>query len=320
MAELVGTFLSGLGLMGLFTVCVDCFSYIQAGRSMGKDFVLLEGQFSAIKLRFIAWSVACGFFSSDGYDRRLDNDVFKANVTTQLNCICILFLDARRLIRRYDIRMREAKMIAPTGENAEFITESLNSFLTRINETRRSTKLWSTVRWSLQDRNKFRELIQNLDTFVRNLEWVANELGKIPDRNQYVELEIEAINDEDELEQLVNREDGSADIVSETASNRLFRIAGSATIATSALSDRTYETFETAPTSQKDPHVEESAFLAPVPLDLPHGNGWEVDLFAGMGAMFGRASPPPPLAARPRPLVPPRNRLDSGHTASPEPS
>ena len=42
MVDPVGATLGVLGLAGLFTVCVDCFDYIQSGRSLGKDFALLE--------------------------------------------------------------------------------------------------------------------------------------------------------------------------------------------------------------------------------------------------------------------------------------
>jgi len=45
MTDPVGATLAVLALAGLFTVCVNCFDFVQHGRSLGKDFALLEGQF-----------------------------------------------------------------------------------------------------------------------------------------------------------------------------------------------------------------------------------------------------------------------------------
>jgi hypothetical protein len=50
----------------LVTVCLDCFDRVQDGLSLVKDFIFLEGQFSAPRIRLFAWAKVCGFKSDSG--------------------------------------------------------------------------------------------------------------------------------------------------------------------------------------------------------------------------------------------------------------
>src|SRR4051794_24904096 len=104
--EPVGVTLGVLGLAGLFTVCIDCFDYVQRGSSVGKDFLRLEGQFRFLQLRFSAWGKAAGFMRPDSYDQRLNNPIWRRLVQQQLNSIPLLFLDGNKLVKRYELQER----------------------------------------------------------------------------------------------------------------------------------------------------------------------------------------------------------------------
>jgi len=73
MTDPVSAILGVLGLAGLLTVCVDCFDYVQDGRSLGKDFAFLDGQFQALHFRFFAWGEAVGLTRPEGYDQRFND-------------------------------------------------------------------------------------------------------------------------------------------------------------------------------------------------------------------------------------------------------
>ncbi|KAN0076048.1 Ubiquitin-conjugating enzyme/RWD-like protein [Elaphomyces granulatus] len=93
---------------------------------LGKDFVLLEGQFSNYRIRLFAWSKTCGFLDENGYDRRLDHPAWMQHVQLQLNSICLLFMDAHKIIKKYDIQERRPDYgQAVTGPNAQFIAEAI---------------------------------------------------------------------------------------------------------------------------------------------------------------------------------------------------
>jgi hypothetical protein len=75
--EAVGVTLGVLGLSGLLTVSLDCFHYIQDGCSLGKDFIYLEAQLRAKRIRLYTWAYAYGFTCHSGrYNRRLDHPVW----------------------------------------------------------------------------------------------------------------------------------------------------------------------------------------------------------------------------------------------------
>ncbi|OXV11734.1 hypothetical protein Egran_00507 [Elaphomyces granulatus] len=93
---------------------------------LGKDFVLLEGQFSNYRIRLFAWSKTCGFLDENGYDRRLDHPAWMQHVQRQLNSICLLFMDAHKIIKKYDTQERRPDYgQAATGPNAQFIAEAI---------------------------------------------------------------------------------------------------------------------------------------------------------------------------------------------------
>src|ERR1700712_5460660 len=106
MTEPVGATLGVLGLAGLFTVCVNCFDYVQSGRAIGKDCALIDNQLSAIRLRLFAWGKTTGLTNPTGYDHRLDDFRWRQHVRQQLSGISLLFLDSVKLIRRYELEER----------------------------------------------------------------------------------------------------------------------------------------------------------------------------------------------------------------------
>lgn len=134
MAEPVGTTLGALRVVGLLSVCLDCFYFIQDGRSVGKDFTLLHGEFINQQFRFRVWTRVSGFFSKGGYDRRLDNSEVKAQVRSQLNSIALIFVDAKRVTRNYQIA-QGTKHVAVPGEHTGFVEDGLHEFLRRIKQT-----------------------------------------------------------------------------------------------------------------------------------------------------------------------------------------
>jgi hypothetical protein len=273
MAEPVGTALGALGVCGLLTVCLDCFNLIQDGISLGKDFVLVEGQFSALRMRLYAWGHACGFMSERGYDRRLDNPAWKQHVQKQLNCISLLFLDAAKIVKTYELAERyDHQAGGPVGPNAQFIDEGLQSFLVRIRRTKKKAGLFGSLKWALVDKKRFTELVKQLKECVEALELVSKNLNLFEEEKRMVEYEIDLISDVDTLQSMISAEPAAiaSDVVSDAASLRILRINRSPTqhrslgLSTMAVSRdvSTGGAFFTAP-SKAEPNKEQALIEDP---------------------------------------------------------
>lgn len=176
MAEAVGTTLGALGLAGLLSVCLDCFSFIQDGRSVGKDFTLLHGELINQQFRFRVWTQESGFLSKGGYDRRLDNPGVKAQIRSQLNSIALLFMDAKRVGKKYQIAPGTNRVAAP-GVHIGFIEENLHEFLRRIKQTKRQAGFLGAFCWALKHRRCFETMLQSLEKCINALYFATEHIN-----------------------------------------------------------------------------------------------------------------------------------------------
>jgi ubiquitin-protein ligase len=227
MGEPVSTILGGLGVAGLVSVCLDCFDIVHDGLNLGRDYVLMEGRFSALRIRLFAWSKACGFLGESGPDPRLSNAAWRGHVQKQLNCICFLFMDAAKIVKKYDLVERHALQAARLGSpNAPFIDEGMQDFLRRIKQTKSRAGFLGVFIWALKDRKKFQELIDNLKEFVEALELVAKNLDLFDVQQRFIQYEIESISDINALEIIASSgiEEAGNDTLSDIASQRLLEL------------------------------------------------------------------------------------------------
>lgn len=232
MAEVAGLALGGLGIAGLLSVCLDCFELIQDGRSLGKDFVLLEGQLSALRIRLFAWGKACGFMSEAGFDKRLDHPSWKGHVQKQLNSISMLFIDAGELVQKYkvaDLRTVDGNGRELVAPHSGIIEENLHDFLKRIRNTTRRGGLIGALRWALKDKRQFTELLHNVKECVEALELVSQNLDLFEVERQVVQEEVNSISNIEALRTMVSvsESSGASDIVSDAASQRILQLQGS---------------------------------------------------------------------------------------------
>ncbi len=253
--EPVGTTLGVLGLAGLLSVCLDCFHYIQDGRSLGKDFAFLEGQLSAHRIRLYAWAHACGFTRSDGrYDSRLDSPVWQQHIRKQLSAVALLFLDADKIVRRYEPQERHpagqpSAGLITEGSNAQFINGGFHRYLARIRATKKRAGLLGSFAWALVYKSEFTRLVDQLRECIEALELVTKNFDLFEVEKRIVETEIENVVDMEVLQNMIaapGASDADSDVVSDAASQRLLRIAGNSTV--SVRRSSVSETFVTAPT------------------------------------------------------------------------
>jgi Prion-inhibition and propagation len=178
MAEPIGLTLSVLGLAGLFSVCTDCFDYIQDLRELGKDYVILDTQFSALRWRLCNWGNSVGLIKPESEQGAiLRNPLLQQQIREQLNVISLFFLDSAKVIKKYELKERyEFQANRLTGDNAAVIEEGLQDFLQRITATRRRAGLVKATVWALKDKRNFKRLIHNLEKAIGQLERIEEKM------------------------------------------------------------------------------------------------------------------------------------------------
>ncbi|KAK3044450.1 hypothetical protein LTS18_001256, partial [Coniosporium uncinatum] len=252
--EVAGLVIGAVGLAGLFTTCLECIEYVQSGRKLGKDYVLLETKLCNQKIRFMAWGKACGFGTSDGYDTRLDSSVRRSAIERTMACIMMLFVDAEKFSRTHALqqggkhRLRTNALLL--NSNGSLIPrDALRDFLGRIEQTQRQASFFTAARWAIGDRKKFAELIQHLKDFIDDLQNLTRDMETIELQRHFVELEIETIADEEILCNMIEAGQDDNDAVSDAASRRLESIRGSSIAPSTFNTSSVVETFRTAATS-----------------------------------------------------------------------
>lgn len=104
--EPVGVAIGAIGLVGLFSTCIDGFQLFERGKYLGRDFDLLETKFGNQRVRLKAWGRACGLISTDeyGYDSRLDEAELRANIERTLNHILMILQNGEALMKKYGLK------------------------------------------------------------------------------------------------------------------------------------------------------------------------------------------------------------------------
>jgi ubiquitin-conjugating enzyme E2 D/E len=226
MAEPVGIVLGVLGISGLLSVSLDCFNFVQDGMSLGKDFAHIDGQLSTLRIRLYAWGKACGFFSDEGYDKRLDNPQWRSHIRRQLSCISLLFLDTEKIVSKYNVAgNRRQSMTGPLVANEQFINQGIRDYLVKVKMTKKNAGLTGQFQWALVYKRRMTELLQRLKDCVEALELVSKDLNLFEKQCRAVRTEIRMMRDTESLRNIVTV-GPSYDIVSDAASERLLQLEG----------------------------------------------------------------------------------------------
>ncbi|EJT82463.1 hypothetical protein GGTG_02436 [Gaeumannomyces tritici R3-111a-1] len=253
MAETAGLVLGALGVAGLISVCLDCYNFVQDGRSVGQSYAQFEADMSHQSVRLFAWAKACGYMTVQGPDPRLGGE-WERHVKMQLNCIALLFLDAQKLTGRYhvvdDLASRSSIGSSVVAANSQFFEAGLNDALSSIRKTKKKAGLRGFFTFGLRDKKRCEETVQNLEKCLTALEFVAQNLDLFQLENDIIKHEIETSTDVDALQSMVVARPGSdqASLISDAASQRIRLLEDAMTVSSGPTSwGGERQTFVTAP-------------------------------------------------------------------------
>jgi hypothetical protein len=175
--EPAGLAVGVIALAGLFNNAVDCFKYVQLGRSFGTNFQTSLLKLDNARLRISRWGAAVGL-SGDLEDARSlqgatvnKEDVLIAERT--LGQILKLFADAEGISAKYkrfarpdDLTLSALKVHADMDAVGQSLHKKMRKLC--IKRQNRST-LYQKAKWALYKEEHFKKLIENIKDLVNAL-------------------------------------------------------------------------------------------------------------------------------------------------------
>jgi hypothetical protein len=234
--EAVGLAVGIAGLAGLFTTCLECFNIVQQGRYFGHDYWILEAKYANQRLRFLTWGRACGLADANGCTDLPWDEHVRLAVETTLQRMAALFQDHKALQSRYGLSMVDpgssrsaaSTILGTIASKLQLRTSSLiRAQIGAVSpwpSSSRRPSLPKAIRWAVQDKQKFADLVQHLKDFNDDLEALTAELNVIQRQRDLIREEVGSIIDIEELETIETARMGARDPVADAASLHLFQI------------------------------------------------------------------------------------------------
>jgi hypothetical protein len=137
MAEPAGLAVGVFALLGLFNNAVDCFNYVQAGRSLGASYVTCQIKLSNAQLRLTRWGEAVGLPHDIQDESQLDHDALTQNfdevkvrrAKIRVSHIIQLFAEAESVSQKYKphVSMPDAGVHSEDDREALELAEQVRS-------------------------------------------------------------------------------------------------------------------------------------------------------------------------------------------------
>ena len=180
--EVAGLVVGAAALTSLFSLCVQCFELAQDGRHHSKDYKVLQTKFEAQKARLVLWGEQAGLTDIAQYDERLEHPLVRPIVVNTLCCIRMLFIDGEALKKRYGLQKVKTKALATTSLREDTYAR----FHAQIDRAQVAASLITTVRWAIDDRTKFTDLLNDLKDLIDDLESITASLSILKRRRTLV--------------------------------------------------------------------------------------------------------------------------------------
>lgn len=236
--EPVGVAIGAVGLISLFSTCIEGFQLVEKGKYLGKDFDLLETKFGNQRLRLKAWGQACGLTDSefDDYDSRLDEAELRSNIERTLNHIMITLQNQELLKNKYGLKEHqviERRFYLADQETAPIHWMHLNpatwrdkfyDFKHRIDKTQHQASFSAKARWAIGDKKKFAELVDDLKDLIDGLEGLTKFSDIIKRQREIIARKVASMNDIETLTSMERACEGHVDAVCNAATFRLSQL------------------------------------------------------------------------------------------------
>ncbi|KAK3681144.1 prion-inhibition and propagation-domain-containing protein [Podospora appendiculata] len=222
MAEAAGLAIGILGILALFTSCIENFDIIVKAREFGDEFDLLCTQLSLQRVRLVLWAPE-----------------IKPAIESTLHHLRSLLQKADLVTGRYELQAGRRHVVEADRDGIQpsssaglaIFRDRFESFKARIRHNQKSKSKWIVTRWAVHDLPRFRAIIGSIRDLIDGLEGITSALGVLERQQALLALEVGSISDSQSLhllQDLALDHDSSYPalrIASETASIRLSIVA-----------------------------------------------------------------------------------------------
>ncbi|KAK2836980.1 hypothetical protein FQN49_006529 [Arthroderma sp. PD_2] len=174
MAEAAGLAVGVIGLAALFDSAVQCFDYIQLGRSFGKDFHTCQLKLDNAKLRLSRWGASLGL---NGEVKIIISPREEAQARALMGQILTLFAEAEGISDKLKSRARThatdgtstglSLALCDPGTDLDSTSNELPELMRRLAIGReKQTGLRQKAKWALYEQKNFNRLLEDIAELV----------------------------------------------------------------------------------------------------------------------------------------------------------
>ncbi|KAL8677025.1 MAG: hypothetical protein Q9186_006514 [Xanthomendoza sp. 1 TL-2023] len=194
-------------LVSLLATCVDCFEYIDAAKSCGRDLELLTTKFAIEKTRLLIWGESVGLSTTKAAGcTRIKSPHFRPIIEQILNCIRLLFEDTTALSDRYGLRPKSHNATVSVVESSSShltlplrLKTSYIRFRSCLEQNHKDIDTSKKARWAIRDRQKFACLVEDIQQFIDGLEAVTDSVDLSTKRAALIREELSTVEDPEDL-------------------------------------------------------------------------------------------------------------------------
>ena len=210
--EPISLSVGAVALLPLLTTCVECFDYVDAAKSCGRDLELLATKFAIEKARLSIWGESVGIFSTNtAAYTKVDSALVRPIIEQILNCIRMLFEDTNALTARYGLKptsndassqylsITEPSDLASLPALPMRLKASYIRFKSRIEQNHNQTSTVKKTKWAIRDKQKFSSLVEDVHQFVNGLEAVTDFVETATKRAALIREELSTVEDAEDL-------------------------------------------------------------------------------------------------------------------------
>lgn len=173
MAEAAGLAVGAVSLAGLFNNAVQCFEFVQLGRTFGRDFGTSQVKLQCASLRLSRWGASIGL-GEDLQDERLLEERLGSQTTEQakelLGQALAVFEDAKVISSKYVNQSKfSGGQLAVCNSEVDMDppTADLCSRMRQISMKRQNrTSILQKTKWALYQEKHFRRLIEDIKELI----------------------------------------------------------------------------------------------------------------------------------------------------------